>query len=271
MAREIPIGVFDSGVGGLTVLKGIRALLPCESINYLGDTARVPYGTKSPEVVRQYAHNSAAFLTALGAKALVIACNTASAVSVEKVREAFQIPVVGVIEPGAERAVAATHNGRIGIIGTEGTIESGSYQKAILARWADAQVITQACPLLVPLAEEDMVEHPATKLLLKEYLAPLADQDIDTLVLGCTHYPLFKERIAAMLGPSVQVIDSATAVAQALQEELTQADLRHPGSARGAVSFYTTDVGRRFKRVGERFLGEAIGAINHVDIRPVSS
>ena len=268
MAQSLPIGVFDSGVGGLTVLKGIRSLLPAESINYLGDTARVPYGTKSAEVVGQYAHNSAAFLSTLGAKALVIACNTASAVAVSQVREAFQVPVVGVIEPGAARAVEATKTGRIGVIGTEGTIESGSYQTAIKTKLPQAQVITRACPLLVPLAEEDMVEHTATTLLLEEYLKPLQDQNIDTLVLGCTHYPLFHKRIAEMVGPDVTVIDSATAVAQALQDELAQSVLLNTATTRGSVQFYTTDVGRRFKRVGERFLGERIGEIEHVDLRP---
>jgi glutamate racemase len=271
MAQTLPIGVFDSGVGGLTVLKGIRSLLPAESVNYLGDTARVPYGTKSAEVVGQYAHNSAAFLSELGAKALVIACNTASAVAVEQVREAFQVPVVGVIEPGSQRAVEASKSGRIGIIGTEGTIESGSYQQAITNKLPGAHVVTRACPLLVPLAEEDMVNHPATALLLEEYLAPFRQENIDTLVLGCTHYPLFHLPISEILGPDVQVIDSATAVAQALHDELERTGLLDTTDERGSVRFFTTDVGRRFKRVGERFLGEALGHIEHVDLKPVAN
>ncbi|MEC9465408.1 MAG: glutamate racemase [Myxococcota bacterium] len=268
MQNALPIGVFDSGVGGLTVLKGIRRLLPAESLNYLGDTARVPYGTKSPEVVGQYAHNSASFLIGLGAKALVIACNTASAVAVRRVREAFQIPVVGVIEPGAAEAVAATTHGRIGVIGTEGTIGSGSYQSAIKTKLASADVFTRACPLLVPLAEEDMIDHPATTLLLEEYLAPFIKHQVDTLVLGCTHYPLFHTRISEIVGPSVTVIDSATAVAKALQQELSTGPWLNPSQKRGTVRFYTTDVGRRFRRVGERFLGEEIGEIEHVDLQP---
>ena len=266
MQATLPIGVFDSGVGGLTVLHALTDLLPNESVLYLGDTARVPYGTKSAAVVEAYALRCASFLVNQGAKAIVIACNTASAVAVDSIRRKFKIPVVGVIEPGADVACKATQNGRIGILGTQGTIQSGAYQAAIELRRPGTTVLGQPCPLLVPLAEEDLVEHAAARLLAQDYLAPLLDADIDTLVLGCTHYPLFKGLLGELAGSNIQIIDSATAVAVAVEQELLKHKLTTPDDSEGTKRIFATDWGQRFEQVGSRFLGDAIPVVEHVDL-----
>lgn len=266
MQATLPIGVFDSGVGGLTVLHALTDLLPNESVLYLGDTARVPYGTKSAAVVEAYALRCAGFLVNQGAKAIVIACNTASAVAVESIRREFNIPVVGVIEPGADVACQSTQNGRIGIMGTQGTIQSGAYQAAIEMRRPGSTVIGQPCPLLVPLAEEDLVEHAATKLLAEDYLKPLLSADIDTLVLGCTHYPLFKTLLGELAGADIQIIDSAIAVADAVKNELAAHKLLNPAESLGAKRIFATDWGQRFEQVGSRFLGTALPKVEHVDL-----
>ena len=241
-------------------------LLPAESILYLGDTARVPYGTKSAAVVEAYAIRCAGFLVKQGAKAIVIACNTASAVAVESIRKEFNIPVIGVIEPGAEVASKATQNGRIGIMGTQGTIQSGAYQTAIERLRPGTTVIGQPCPLLVPLAEEDLVDHPATRLLAQDYLKPLLSEKVDTLVLGCTHYPLFKELLKELAGNEIQIIDSAIAVAGALKTELAAHSLLSKETCTGARRIFATDWGQRFEQVGSRFLGNHIPEVEHVDL-----
>jgi glutamate racemase len=266
MQAALPIGVFDSGVGGLTVLHALTDLLPSESILYLGDTARVPYGTKSAAVVEAYAIRCAGFLVKQGAKAIVIACNTASAVAVEAIRKEFNIPVVGVIEPGAEIACNATKNGRIGVMGTQGTIQSGAYQKAIERHRPGTTVIGHACPLLVPLAEEDLVDHPAARLLAQDYLKPLLQGNIDTLVLGCTHYPLFKELLQELAGKQIKIVDSAIAVAGAVKTELDTHQLRTQEQATGSRRIFATDWGQRFEQVGSRFLGNPIPEVEHVDL-----
>lgn len=266
MQAALPIGVFDSGVGGLTVLHALTDLLPSESILYLGDTARVPYGTKSAAVVEAYAIRCAGFLVKQGAKAIVIACNTASAVAVESIRKEFNIPVVGVIEPGAEIACNATKNGRIGVMGTQGTIQSGAYQTAIEQHRPGTTVIGQACPLLVPLAEEDLVDHPAARLLAQDYLKPLLQENIDTLVLGCTHYPLFKELLQELAGEQIKIIDSAIAVAGAVKAELDTHQLCTQEQATGSRRIFATDWGQRFEQVGSRFLGNPIPEVEHVDL-----
>ena len=266
MQATLPIGVFDSGVGGLTVLQAITDLLPSEAILYLGDTARVPYGTKSAAVVEAYALRCAGFLVNQGAKGIVIACNTASAVAVESIRREFKIPVVGVIEPGAEVACKATKNGRIGIMGTQGTIQSGAYQTAIERLRPGTTVLSQASPLLVPLAEENLVDHPATRLLAQDYLEPLLKENIDTLVLGCTHYPLFKNLLQELAGSKIQIIDSATAVAASLQNELTAHALLTSKPGTGERKIFATDWGQRFEQVGSRFLGTHIPEVEHVDL-----
>jgi len=265
MPSSAPIGIFDSGVGGLTVVRSMRHQLPKESILYLGDTARVPYGTKSPEVVERYALKCADFLCNQGAKAIIIACNTASAVAVESVRARFQVPVLGVIHPGAQAACEESATGRIGVIGTQGTIESGSYQRAIVALRPDATLFTQPCPLFVPLAEEGLHEHPASRLLAEEYLLPLLDQQIDTLVLGCTHYPLLQPLIEDIAGPHITVVNSASAVALAAQQMLQDASMESSDS-KSSCRFFSTDTPTRFIGVGQAFLGESVEQVEVVDL-----
>lgn len=265
MGDPAPIGVFDSGVGGLTVVAALRAELANEPLIYLGDTARVPYGTKSPHVVQRYAVNAARFLADNGAKLLVVACNTATAFGIHAVRDAFDHPVVGVVRPGAAMAVGSTRNGRIGVIGTEGTIASGSYQRAIADLEPDAKVVTAACPLFVPLAEEGLAKHPAARLLAEDYLKPLTEERIDTLVLGCTHYPLLARLIRKVVGPEVRLIDSATAVALAVRAKVDKLGIGANGQ-QPSQQFFATDVSQRVQRVGRAFLGEELGTVTLVDL-----
>jgi len=265
MSNSAPIGVFDSGIGGLTVVAAIRRELPAESIVYLGDTARVPYGTKSPEVVRRYALRCSRLLVEQGAKMVVVACNTATAYGLDGMREELGVPVLGVIEPGAALAAAHSKAKRIGIIGTEGTIASGSYQRALTRLAPHAEVVARACPLFVPLAEEGFCDHPATRLIAEEYLTPLVHDQVDTLVLGCTHYPLLTRVIRAVVGPKVEIIDSATAVAHATYAMLTEHAML--SSKRNTSDrFFATDVATRFLRVGRAFLGGAIDSVEVVDL-----
>jgi glutamate racemase len=266
MSNSQPIGIFDSGVGGLTVVAAVRAALPRESIVYLGDTARVPYGTRSADVVQRYASNCARFLQEQGAKLLVVACNTATAHALTHLQATLPIPVVGVIEPGARLAARTSSRGVIGVIGTEGTVASGSYQRALGALVPAARVLAVACPLLVPLAEEGLTHHPATALLAREYLAPLLDAGIDTLVLGCTHYPILRPLLQEVAGPGVHIIDSATAVAEAVAVALAAGELEAAGGP-GAAHYYATDVTARLHRVGSAFLGAPMDVVQLVDIR----
>jgi glutamate racemase len=259
------IGIFDSGVGGLTVLQETRALLPGRNLVYLGDTARVPYGTKSPETVRRYALQAADFLVQQKVKMLVVACNTASSVALESLRDTFRLPVVGVIEPGAEQAIAITRNKRIGVIGTEGTIQSGAYLKALKQLDPSVAAWGIACPLFVPLAEEGWAGHAVAKLCAEEYLAPLMEHDIDTLVLGCTHYPLLKDILHQVLGPQVQLIDSAEATARKVASLLGETAVPRAAEP-GTTRFFVTDVPNRFCRVGGAFLGADLSAVTQVEI-----
>jgi glutamate racemase len=256
------LGIFDSGVGGLTVQRAILDLLPGLDTVYLGDTARVPYGTKSPEVVTQYSLRNARFLAGQGIEMLVVACNTASAVALPALREAFPIPVLGVVEPGARAAVRASPSGRIGVIGTQSAVASGAYQAAIRAARPGAEVVAKACPLFVPLAEEGWTDpsDEVVRLVARRYLAPLAASRIDTLVLGCTHYPLLGEAIAAEL-PGVALVDSAGAIAGEVRERLGAV----PGPG-GAHRFYVTDTPERFLAVAGRFLGRPVPSAEHVDV-----
>lgn len=258
------IGIFDSGVGGLTVFKEIMRRLPEEDLLYLGDTARVPYGTKSAETVRQYALEAGAFLVDQGVKILVVACNTASAVALPALRERFKLPVVGVIEPGARRAVHS-RNGRIGVIGTEGTICSGRYEEAINSLLPDAQVSSTSCPLLVPLAEEGWADHQVAQLAVKEYLAPLKKNGIDTLVLGCTHYPLLRKTLQREMGEGVVLVDSAEETAETVADLFRKQGLARPQSG-GSRAFFVTDVPTRFVRVGQAFLGHELTDVKQVRI-----
>ncbi len=253
-----PIGVFDSGIGGLTVVRALMHQLPHESLIYFGDTARVPYGNKSPETVRRYSREILAFLLARDVKLVVVACNTASAHALADLKKVSPVAVEGVIEPGARAAVAASRSGRIGVIGTAGTVASGAYVRAIEAADGKVQVMPQACPLFVPLVEEGWLEHPATRLIAEEYLAPLRSHQIDTLVLGCTHYPLLKPLLGDLLGPSIALIDSADETAAAVSRELASSTLHAPATADGHVHFVVSDDPKRFVKVGKMFLGERV-------------
>ncbi len=262
--RHRAIGIFDSGVGGLTVFKEIAALLPGENLIYLGDTARVPYGTKSVGTVQRYALEAAEFLVDQGVKLLVVACNTASAVALPLLRQRFHLPVVGVIEPGARKAVQS-RNRRIGVIGTEGTINSGRYPEAIHALLPEAEIHTVACPLFVPLAEEGWAEHEIAMLTAREYLQDLIRVQVDTLVLGCTHYPLLRETLRRVMGDNVMLVDSAEETALAVQRIFVRQGLRNPRHG-GQRTFFVTDVPTRFQRVGQAFLGAELNQVRQVQI-----
>jgi glutamate racemase len=263
MSNDRPIGVFDSGIGGLTVVHEIIRQLPAESVVYFGDTARVPYGPKSPDTVCRYSREIAGFLRDQDVKAIVIACNTATAHALPFLREELPIPVVGVVEPGARAAVNASAGGRIGVIGTAGTVRSGAYERAIRALRPDAQVTAKACPLFVPLVEEGWVEHPVTRDVAREYLAPLLQEDIDTLVLGCTHYPLLRSMLCRELGSGVQLIDSAAETAAEIGRVLREQGIGAPvtGEDRPRHRFVASDDPLQFLQLGQRFLGDAIESV----------
>jgi glutamate racemase len=241
MSDERPIGVFDSGIGGLTVVKALRDLLPNENISYLGDTARVPYGPKSPETVQRYALELADILIKQNAKALVVACNTVSSVALPTLTRKFPVPVIGVIEPGAKAALEASRNQKIGVIGTRATIRSGAYEKALRALDANVQVSSQACPLLVPLIEEGLLKDEVTDRMILRYLDPLLVDDIDTLVLGCTHYPLLTQAISRVLKRQLMIVDSAHNCARAVEEMLDAQSLRAPPLNNGKMHLALTD------------------------------
>lgn len=259
-----PIGVFDSGIGGLTVAHEVMRQLPHESLLYFGDTARVPYGPKSPETVRRYSREIAGFLTGQGVKAIVVACNTATAHALSVLRDELTIPAIGVIEPGARGAVRATRRGHIGIIGTAGTIKSGAYERAIRAIDPALRISARACPLFVPLVEEGWTEHAATRLVAEQYLEPLVREDVDTLVLGCTHYPLLKPLLREVLGPGVTLIDSAEETAAETARVLDNAGIAAPADGAPSYRFVASDDPLMFLQLGQRFLG---GAIEGVEVK----
>ena len=261
MTAAAPIGVFDSGIGGLTVARELMRQLPAESIIYFGDTARVPYGPKSPDTVRRYSREIANYLRERGVKALVVACNTATAHALATLQAEEPIPVIGVVEPGARAAVAATRGGRIGVIGTVGTIRSTAYERAIRALRPDAQIIARPCPLFVPLVEEGWLEHEATRLVADEYLSEFAKEHVDTLVLGCTHYPLLKPLIAEVLGPDVALIDSAEQTAAETRRVLEARGLLAPAGAAAVRRYVASDAPDQFLRMAERFLGAPIEGV----------
>ncbi|HSJ15816.1 MAG TPA: glutamate racemase [Longimicrobiales bacterium] len=261
-----PIGVFDSGIGGLTVVRELIRELPGESILYFGDTARVPYGAKSPETVQRYSREAAAFLLGRGVKLIVIACNTATAHAADALAAALPVPVVGVIEPGARAAAAATRSSRVGVIGTAGTIRSGAYDLAVRRKLPDARVYAQPCPLFVPLVEEGWREHPAARLVAEEYLAPLRAMDVDVVVLGCTHYPLLRELIGEVMGPGVQLVDSAVETAREVRATLEQRALLRAAAEPPSYSFVASDSPLRFREVGSVFVGDIIGDVELVDV-----
>jgi glutamate racemase len=260
----LPIGIFDSGVGGLTVFKEVISLLPHEDIIYLGDTARVPYGTRSPQTIIRYSQENTRFLLHQGIKLLVVACNTSSAVSLPALKEEHEIPVIGVIEPGARHAAEVTQNKRIGVIGTEGTVKSRAYEQAIQLIDRKITVISRACPLFVPLAEEGWVDNEAARLIVQSYLNPLRTEKIDTLVLGCTHYPLLESVIREIMGDGVCLVNSAKEAAKDVRKGLDNDGLMNSGRRKGSYRFYVTDNAERFVKVGERFLGRTLGAVHEV-------
>ena len=275
--NTLPIGIFDSGVGGLTVMRELRRLLPAEHLIYLGDTARVPYGNKSRSTVRRYALEDVQFLLGQGVKMIVIACNTASAMAEQVLREQFpDIPILGMIGPGSRAACAATKNGRIGVIATAGTIGSGAYELCIRETMAassgdSVEILGKACPLFVPLVEEGETHSAITRLVAEKYLAGFRDEGIDTLVLGCTHYPLLKAVIAETVGAPVTLVDSAAAAAAETGVGLAERGLlRPPGKSREAVPgkdrFYVTDAAARFHGIAESFLGYAVDHLELVEL-----
>lgn len=261
---ESPIGVFDSGVGGLTVLKALAAQLPRERFVYLGDTARLPYGTKSPETVVRYALKAAEALAGYGVKCLVIACNTASAVGLAAVSQRIHdVPVIGVIEPGAEAACRASRSGHIAVIATEGTVRGGAYQDAIVRRRTDARVSALTAPLFVALAEEGLCHGPIADSVARHYLVPLFSSRTgashpDTLVLGCTHFPMLAQTIRAAVGPEVSIVDSAETTARYVRQTLESENLA-VRDGKGGLRLLATDAADRFARIGGRFLERPIG------------
>lgn len=260
------IGIFDSGVGGLTVASAIHWLLPHEDLIYFGDTGRVPYGNKSPEMIIQYSQQISRFLIGQGVKAVVVACNTATAHALSSLQASLPVPVMGVITPGVEAALSATKNGRVGIIGTIGTIQSGAYQKGLLKRRPDVQLTAIPTPLLVPLIEEDWLNHAATHLILAEYLSPIQRARCDSLVLACTHYPLVKGLISTIMGDDVTLVDSAANMARDLAKRLEAENLLRSTDVphTGRIRIHVSDLPAQFGTMARRFLGGRIGAIDKV-------
>ena len=267
-ASELPIGVFDSGLGGLTVVRAVQERLPHERIVYLGDSARVPYGTRSPETIERYAWNCSRFLVERGLKMLVIACNTATALALPSLRQRIEVPVLGVIKAGARAAATATKNRRVGVIGTAGTVGSGAYPREIDSRAPGCLVFQNAAPLLVPLAEEGWLEGEVPRLAVRRYVTPLVAEGIDVLLLGCTHYPLLagtiREELDA-LGSAAAIVDSASAMASDVAIELKRRGVER-GEGEGSLECFVTDLPASFAEVAGRFLGGAVDRVEKVDI-----
>jgi glutamate racemase len=261
MSDSRPIGVFDSGIGGLTVVKALRELLPNEDIFYLGDTARLPYGNKSAETVERYSLELADMLIREKAKLIVVACNTVSSVAIPKLRTNVSVPVIGVIEPGAQAAIAMTRNRHVGVIGTRATIRSGAYENALRALNVHVRVSSQACPLLVPLIEEGLLDDKLTDQAIARYLDPIIADGIDTLVLGCTHYPLLARAISRAIGENVKLVDSAQNCAVAVRNLLDRQSLRASSSAKGKLQVALTDSADNFLGVAKDALQLEIGEV----------
>ena len=263
-----PIGVFDSGIGGLTVAAALRELLPHEDIYYIGDTARVPYGGKSQATIERYSVEISGMLLAAGAKMIVAACNTASALGVPQLEQTLEVPVTGVIMPGARAAVGATRNGHVGVIGTRATVRSGAYERAIRALAPEVRVTSQACPMLVPAIEEGWLDDPITESICARYLDSLVRSGIDTLVLGCTHYPLLKPALARYLGADIRLVDSADNCAIAVRELLAKYGIAAPEERQGRLEVALTDASDGFLPVAEAALGLKVGNVRVITVMP---
>ena len=270
LSRDAPLGVFDSGLGGLTVVRALRARCPAEDIVYLGDTARVPYGTRSPETVIRYALGCSRVLIDRGVKAIVVACNTVSAVALDMLRVELDLPVLGVIVPGARAAVAASHGRTVGVLGTTGTITSGAYPRAVAAISTRTEVIGQAAPLFVPLAEEGWTDGEVPRLVARRYLEPLIAAGARCVVLGCTHFPLLREAIEsearALAGEPVTIVDSALATAEEVAAFLTERGQAAQRERRGTLDLLVTDLPKSFASVAARFLGEPVEQVHQIDL-----
>ncbi len=264
--KTSPIGIFDSGIGGLTVVKRVMAMLPNENIVYFGDTARVPYGTKSNETVIEYSYQDAQFLINKNVKLIIVACNTASSIAINKLKEKFNIPIIGVIKPGSHLAMESTTNSRIGVIGTHTTINNKAYSRELKRLEKNLEIIEKPCPLFVPIAEEGWLDHEATKLIAKEYLQDLKDFGVDTVVLGCTHYPLLSGVIQEVMGDSVTLIDSGMAASLEVEDYLKGRGIKNDSNQLGTHHFYVSDLPAKFKTVAERFLGTEVKHIEKIDV-----
>jgi glutamate racemase len=266
MEKGKPIGVFDSGIGGLTVVKRIAASLPQEDIVYFGDTARVPYGSKSNDTVIEYSLEDAKFLMQKNVKAIVVACNTASSIAMKELKKNFDIPIIGMIEPGAEAAIQTTKNNRVGVIGTRATITNQAYSKKIKELNPNVDVFEVACPLFVPLAEEGWIDHKATYEIAEEYLKELRERNIDTLVLGCTHYPILSKIIQEVIGENVELVDSGIAAAEMIKKELDRTNLYTNSHSIGNQELYVSDIPTKFREVAELFLGKTVNNVQKVEV-----
>lgn len=268
MKKTAPIGVFDSGVGGLTVAREIMRNLPKEDIVYFGDTARVPYGSKSKDNIIRYSRQIIHFLQTKGVKAIVIACNTASALALETVKDEFDIPIIGVVEPGARAALEVTVNKKIGVIGTEATVRSSMYEKIIHGVDSEVSVIAKACPLFVPLVEEGFKKHQVTDEIIDYYLASLKKSDIDALILGCTHYPLLRSKIREYVGEKITLVNPAYETAMDLKRILNEMDMENPDieGDHGSYSFYVSDAADKFKQFANSILPYDIETTKQINI-----
>jgi len=260
-----PIGIFDSGIGGLTVVKELKKQLPNEQLIYFGDTARIPYGTKSKELIRQFAVEDAQFLMQFDIKLLIVACNTASSLAIGTLREHFSLPIVGVVKPGARAAAEKSKNKRIGVIGTPSTINSGAYAEEIRKQIKTNDIYSQACPMLVPLVEEGWLDGEITRLTLEKYLKNLINKDVDTLILGCTHYPLLKSSIEKVTQGRMALIDSGLETAKRVKEILLKENLANDGAKESDDLYFVSDNPQKFQKIGSMFLGEELANVRRID------
>lgn len=258
---DSPIGLFDSGLGGLTVVRSIKKQMPAENLVYFGDTARVPYGGKSRDTILRYSIENAIFLLDKNIKLLVVACNTASAYSIDRLQQIFSIPVIGVIEAGVESALQASKNKHIAILGTQGTIASNVYRDAIMRRHPSASVFSIPCPLFVPLVEERFIAHPAAKLIVRDYLQPIKNTPIDTVLLGCTHYPLLREIIQEELGNGIAIVDSASTCAEMIAKKLSEMLIKNQSQELGRCTYYVSDDPHKFQILAKDFLNETVETV----------